>query len=504
VVSVPARRLTRTEYENAIADLLGIDVTAEWPQDTVALGFDNQVEAQPFTYGHAQGIGATAEAVALAAIEDLDALLPCDPSDDELACAELFIETFGRRAYRRALSEDEVARLTEVFEATLAADDLSTAIRLVLETILQSTHFHHRFELGQGEPDADGTIALSGVEIASRLSFFFWASGPDEALLDAAEAGELDTPEGVRAEAERMLDDPRARRGLENFYRQWLRLDKLAAAQKDPTLFPDFDDAFAHDLSRGTLEFTSYVTLDAGGDLRDLLTSNIAVVTSRTAFLYGTDAPNGGLPALVVTNEDERAGIITDPAILAAHAKPDQTSPIARGLFVREALLCQTLPSPPDDVQIEVPPLDPTLTTRERYAEHSANPACAGCHSQIDGPGFAFENYDAIGRYRSSENDKPIDASAKIINAEDAEGDVDGALELAEVLADSEIMKRCFTTQVTRYAMGRGETPEDACAIEATSATSSGEAPTIRDILLAVTQRPTFLRRKVAVPESCQ
>jgi hypothetical protein len=501
----PGRRITRAEYANVVDDLFGVTANPAWPADATSVGFDNQVEAQPLSFQHVDGMMSTAEDVAALAVADLDALLPCDPASiGEVACAGDLIDELGRRAYRRPLSLEERARLEQVFAESLAETDFTTAVRAVVETILQAPGFHYRFELGEGGAAQDGTVALGGYEIASRLSFFLWASIPDDALLGAAAAGQLASTDGVRAEAERMLADPKARRGLAHFYRQWLRLDRLLATSKLASVYPEFDDALVADLIQGSLEFATYVTLDSSiGDLEELYTANIAAVSARTAPLYGMAAPVESGHALVLTDPAQRAGILTDPGILAAAAKPDQSSPIARGLFVREALLCQSLPSPPEGAIIETPPLDPTLTTRERFAQHSVDPACAGCHSLIDPVGFAFESYDGIGRFRETENGLAIDTSGELVSAADANGPITGALQLADRLVTSEFGQRCFITQLTRYALGHTETEVDACGIGAATA-EIGADTSIRDVLLTIVTRPSFLRRPAIDLGTCQ
>jgi hypothetical protein len=500
----PSRRLTHTEFEHAVRDLLGVDAEPGWPQDAASLGFDNQVEAQPISFQHIEGMMSTAEDVA-AAVEDTSALLPCDPTEigDE-ACGQAFVAAFAYRAYRRPVAPEELARLQGILAAGIAAGGLDIGIRRVIETVLQSPSFHHRFEVGTGEPADDGSVQLSGFEIASRLSFFLWASVPDEALLSAATDGRLLDTEGVRAEAERMLADPRARRGLSSFFRQWLRIDRLQVATKSAELFPEFDQAVADDLMQGTLELTSYVTFDSGmGDFHELFTTGVAAVSANTAPIYGVTPPSAPGFALVPTPDGQRAGILTDATMLAAFAKPEESSPVARGVFIREALLCQPLPSPPEDMLIEPPPLDPSMTTRERFAEHSNNPSCAGCHSLIDPPGFALEAYDAIGRYRASENGLPIDTTGKLTGADDANGPITDAVDLATTLADSDIARRCFTTQLTRFAQGHTETDDEACMIDALSA-ELAPSTRIRDIALAIVTQPHFIRRPAVKLGECQ
>ncbi len=495
----PGRRLTQIEYRNTVLDLLGVAASPAWPGDAVSLGFDNQVEAQPFSYQHAEGLMSTAEEVAAAV--DVAAVVPCDPAmTGEVACGSAFISAFGRRAYRRPLGEEERARLEAVFAAGVAEAGFDVGVRRVIEVVLQSTAFHHRFEVGVPDPTVAGVSRLTGLEVAARLSFFLWASAPDDALLDAAEAGALGAEAGVRAEAERMLADPRARRGLANFYRQWLRLDRLLTTTKSGE---PFDQELIDELAKGTLELAAYVTFDSPvGTLRELYTTEIAVVTGRTAPLFGVAAPDPESFALVATPAGQRSGILTDPSILSAFAKPDQSSPVARGLFVREALLCEPLPSPPEGAIVETPPLDPSLTTRERFAQHTVDPSCAGCHALIDPVGFPLEAYDAVGRYRTHENGRPIDTSGSVKDAEDASGDVANVAELAAQIAESDVGRRCFATQITRYARGHAETPGEACDLAA-MVESLGPDPTLREILLTVVSRPSFLERPTIQTGAC-
>ncbi len=500
--AAPVRRLTQAEYVNVVDDLLAVQATPSWPADASSLGFDNQVEAQPLSFQHVEGMLRTAEEVAAAV--DVGAVVPCLPSEiGEEACGATFVERFGRLAYRRDLTVDEQSGLEALFAEALADRGFDAAIRTVIETVLQSTSFHYRFERAAGEPDADGLVALDGFELASRLSFFLWASGPDEALLDAAASGALADPEGVRAQAERMLGDRRARRGLGNFFRQWLRLDRVLVADKSAELFPEFDGELAAELAQGAIELATYVTLDADGNLEALYTTDVVAVTERTAPIFGVAPPEGPGYALVTAPEGQRFGVLTAPAIMAGFAKPEESSPIARAVFIREALLCEPLPSPPEGVLIESPPFDPTQTTRQRFAQHAADPACVGCHRLIDPLGFPLEGYDAIGRFRTEENGIPIDTSGQLDGAEDASGPLSGPGDLARALSSSDVGRRCFLTQLSRYASGRTETPGEACALDA-MATELEPGTPIRTILASIVTRPSFLRRPALVLGECQ
>ncbi|HZO12395.1 MAG TPA: DUF1592 domain-containing protein [Polyangiaceae bacterium] len=495
----PLRRLTRQEYNNTIRDLLNDDSgpADAWLPDPIALGFDNNAKAQVVSFQLAEQFVASAEAVAATAMQNL--ALPC--AEQTSACAREFIDDFVPRAYRRPLTDDDRARLMGVFGWGLSEDGFDTGIRLVLETVLQSPHFLYRVELTGVE--SGELVRLDDYAIATRLSYLLWGSMPDAELFDSASRGELHTREQVRAQAERMLLDWRARDALANFTRQWALLDEIDDAEKDPQQFPLFSEEVKPFLKQGTTLFVDHVTFASDkGDFEELMTASYVFANAQTAPLWGTSAAGDDFQRVDV-DPAQRAGIVTDLAWLTALAKYDQSHPVARGVFVREHLLCQTLPNPPDNVEIEIPMVDPNSTTRERFSQHSADPSCAGCHELIDPLGFGFEHYDAVGMYRDTENGKPVDASGSIVQTEDLDGPFDGAVELAHKLAASSEVRRCFATQWYRYAFGRGETPSDGCTIDDLHARWGDRDFNLRELLIALTQTDAFFYRRPFPEEEC-
>ncbi|MCA9545026.1 MAG: DUF1588 domain-containing protein, partial [Myxococcales bacterium] len=334
-------------------------------------------------------------------------------------------------------------------------------MRVALAAMLQSPQFLYRLTAPTPDEVEGAAVPLAGWVRASRLSYFLWGSTPDEALLAAAEAGALGTVEGVAAQVRRILPDPRTRATVQHFHRQWLGLDALARMEKDHP-YPGGVEALRAVLARSVEALVDEAFVQ-GVDA--LLSGPSLHVDGDLAALLGLPAPAGDFGP-VAAPADQRAGLLTHPAVLAKLAHPDQTSPIHRGIFVRERLLCQTLPPPPADLIIEPPDPDPRATTQQRFAQHTADPACAGCHTLMDPVGFGFENYDELGRFRQTENGLPVDASGELVAppTPDLAGPFDGAVALAERLAQSPAVKQCVATWWFRYALARGELPVDACA----------------------------------------
>ena len=496
----PARRMTRFEYDNTVRDLLG-DTTApssEFPADEVSGIFNNQADTLVVSQLLAEGYMTASELVAAEAVKKLDTLVGCDPAaSSEQKCGAQFIESFGKRAFRRPLDTDSRALLTGVFTKALAMWDYPSAIRLVIQTALQSSRFIYRLEFGMPDPAAVGVVKLDDYEMASRLSYLLWGSTPDQPLMDAADAGELATSEQVSAQATRMLADPRARGVIENFHTQWLGLTRLTTLDKDTTTFPGYTPALKTTWQKETLAFVDDVLLDGSGDLGTLLSAPYTMMDADTAAFYGIPGgPTGSAFQRVDLDPTQRAGILTQPSILALNAHVDQTSPVHRGKFVRERLLCQQISPPPPNVKAVPPPVDPNATTRERFAQHSNDPSCSTCHKLMDPIGFGFESYDAIGQFRAKEAGKAIDDSGEIFESKDANGKFNGAVELADRLSRSEEVRSCVVTQWFNYGHGRTTTTEDTCTLQQLRTTFASANYDVKALLIGLTQTDAFLYRK--------
>jgi hypothetical protein len=489
-------RLTRAQYDNTVRDLLDYEGSpaSAFPADANTEGFDVGLTVPSVL---AQQYFDTAETLAEEAIADLGSLLPCDPGAmGEDACAAEFVTDFGRRAFRRPLTDEEHARLMGLFTAGRDGYDFATGIQLVVHGALTSSHFIYHVELA---PEAvPGEITrVTGYAMANRLSYFLWNTMPDEELFAAAAAGELDTAEGVEAQARRMVMDPRMADGLGNFTRQWLHLDAFATLDKDPELFPEFDGQLADDLRASLEAYVEHVVLEGDGSIEALLTGRVAFVNDRVASIYDLSGTYGSELELVELPGDERHGLLTQPGLLALLAKTNQSDPIHRGKFVRERLFCQNLPSPPDDLVIRAPDPAPGLSTRERFAEHSNNPGCAECHQLMDPIGFGFENFDALGRFRAEDDGRPVDASGEIFATDDADGPFDGVGELSERLAGSRQVQECVTRQLFRYSVRRVETTQEQCGLDELFDVAAETNWDVREMLVHITQTDGFAYRRV-------
>ncbi|MBC8069768.1 MAG: DUF1592 domain-containing protein [Deltaproteobacteria bacterium] len=497
-------RLTHRQYDNTIRDLVGIEdaTSAVFIPDPKLAGFDNNAELLSVGDRLARDYRRAAEDIAGRVVEDperLAALLPCD--DESSACAEQMIDEFGRRAFRRPLAEHERARYLALFSAADGLYDGGSAfeqgVRVVVESMLQSPNVLYRVELSSPD-EGDESVPLGGYEIATRLSYLLWNSTPDDALLDAAEAGELDDADGIAEHARRLLDDPRAHDPVADFHAQWLHVDEYLDVAKDPTLFPDWDLELGDAMQQESRRFIERVVFEQAGGFTELMTSPSTVVDTRLAAIYGVQVEGDGFEA-VELDPSERAGILTQVGFLASRAYADTTSPIHRGVFVQRALLCAELPEPPPDIDPSLPPLEGEIrTTRDAVTVHTSPDECAGCHTLINLPGFALEGYDAIGRVRDQDNGWPVDA-AVTMTLDDAPVEIDGGVELAAAIAASPSAQRCYVRQWFRYASMRKDNPDDACTIDGLHAAltdpNAEVALSVQDLMVALTQTRAFRNR---------
>ncbi|MCB9546461.1 MAG: DUF1592 domain-containing protein [Myxococcales bacterium] len=499
--AMPLRRLSRVELASTLRDLLGDDGGALdlLPPDVESLGFDNQAESQAVPDLLAERYLALAEAVT--ARVDLLALAPCeDAAGAGEACARAFLVGFLPRAFRRPADEAQVERYLESYRLGAAedpADAYRAGLTFALQHVLIAPALLYRVEeAGAPWVDADGVerTPVDGYSVASRLSYFLWRTLPDEALFAAAASGALDTAEGVRAQATRMIDDPRAAATIADFHGQWLGIDQLPTVEKDAVFFPDFDRA--RDALREEAELLAVdVFLRENGTLADLLTTPEAFVGPETAGLYGVDAPPAPL-SRVALDPTVRAGILTLPGVLAVHAQSTRTSPILRGHFVREQLLCGGVPPPPPGVDTSVPFLDPADPDYETdpFAETMSNPECLGCHRLMNPIGQAFEGFDATGRFAPDRRGRPIPTAGTLYRS-DVDGDFDGPVALARRLAGSDQVADCVATHWWRFAHGHKERAPDAALLADVRRRFRASGGHLRTLLLALVTADQFRER---------
>lgn len=500
----PLRRLTRFEYQNALEDVFGSELPDDlFPRDEVALGFDNQAGTLGTTDLHVGGYLEMATSIAEGLVAEptrLAAMAGCSEQTPE--CLRTLAETLGRRLLRRPLAAGELDVYLETAGDATTPEGFDEGAVRVVATLLQHPEFLYRFERASSE-SVEGQPFASPYVLASRLSFLFWGSVPDGALLDAAASNALATRADVERQARRLVADERARRGLLHFYLQWLKLSDFVLVDKDRLLFTRWDDELHDELGRETTRFLEAVLWEDDARFETLMTAPYTFANAVLADFYGlpvTNPDQSELTKQVFGANVPRGGLLTHGSILATQAKANQTDPIHRGKFIRTQFFCTEPQPPPPDLVVSPPVLDPRKTTRERFEQHRADDSCAGCHDQLDPAGLLFEHYDAIGRYRETENGLPVDASG-YLSETDIEGPINGVPELAERLTESAQVRQCMIKQWFRYTFGRGETEADTCTLDKLEGVFLNTNGDLNELLVALTQTDPFLYATPA-PES--
>ena len=485
VGEAPLRRLTRFEYDNTVRDLLG-DTTrpaqSRFSPDELYGGFAANAVA-PISKTQLDEYAAAAEDLAATFVEtQLDQWIDCPVSDS--ACAATFVTELGRRAFRRPLEPTEVDDYVALYEDARAGWDGLTGLRMVVQAMLLSPSFLYHVEpaAAPADPEADalGLVEVEPYALASRISYFVWASMPDDELLDAAEAGELSTPEGLEAQVRRMLEDERAADAIASFTAQWMHLEGLRDKVKDAELYPQWNETLAEAMEHEALAFTDEVIRHGDGSLRTLLTAGWTMADPELAALYGAEPAEGGGFGRVELPEGERAGLLTQAAFLTTNAHAAETSWVHRGLFVRQSLLCQTLPAPPVGVEVNDP----------NDAGRLENPECMGCHTMIDPIGWGFDDYDSLGQFSGDGQPGEVAGVPEV-------GQFDDVVQLASELAQSPTVHDCVATQWFRFAARRSETLADSCALDDIKARFADSGQDIRELVVAVVASEAFRYQQV-------
>jgi hypothetical protein len=470
------RRLTHSQFNHTDRDLLGDQTSPanQFPPEDFINGFRNQSQAQSLSPLLIEAYSAAAERLARNAFRggDTRKLIPCPPSP---ACGARFVREFGLKAFRRPLDPVEQKR----YEALLKSEkDFINGAQLVVEAMLQSSSFLFRI-------DETSDPKWKPYVTAGRLSYSVWDSMPDAELFAAAARGDLSTPQGVEKAVRRMLDHPRAREALDEFVSQWLRFDRILTASKDKRKYPQFTRETAVAMTEEARAFVGDLVW-SGRNSMELFTAKYGYPDSDLAAIYQVAAPAKEFDRVPFPADSQRAGLLGQGLFLAVTAKPDDSAPTARGLFVREQFLCQHVPEPPAGVNTNLPPVTEARpqTNRDRMSEHATNPSCATCHKLIDPIGFGLERFDAIGMQRDkfkllfntgrrSEGgnrrapgktvELDIDATGYVAGIPDSQ--FSSPSQLGAVLAKSAQCQECMVKQYFRYTAGRMETPADRPAI---------------------------------------
>ncbi|HVR64352.1 MAG TPA: DUF1592 domain-containing protein [Polyangia bacterium] len=448
---VTMHRLNRAEYNNTVRDLFGsaLHPADDFTADNRGDAFDNIAEILTLSPVQLEQYQQAAEALSDEALGINRAkLITCDVAAD--ACVRTTLQNLATRAWRRPAQDAELGPYLDLIAtAKSQGDGVDVGLKLALQALLISPDFLFRVELDP-DPTSLTPHALSPYEIASRLSYFLWSSMPDEALFSAAAAGTLRTPAVLEAQIARMMKDPKAAALVQNFAGQWLYTRLIPDLQPDPTLFPKFDA----DLRASMRQETELLFRDiafGGVPASALVNGTFTYVNDRLASHYGLP-PVGStdLKRVDLAANPQRGGFMGQATILAATSHPNATSPVNRGKWILNDLLCTDVPAPPNNVNTMLPPL-PAGSTRRQQLEAHKQKACATCHQLMDPLGFGFENYDAVGAYRTMENGQPIDASGNYIDGTP----FSGIRQLGTLIAADPKFTACVASKLYTYALGR-------------------------------------------------
>jgi mono/diheme cytochrome c family protein len=423
----------------------------------------------------------------------------CHPAGtaDETPCATNILTRLARRAYRRAVTSDDIQTLLSFYKRGRAAGSFDDGIRAGLERVLVSPDFLFRIESDPVGVSAGTAYRISDVELASRLSFLLWSSIPDDTLLDLAIRGKLHEPAVLEQQVSRMFADPRTRTALvQNFFSDWLETRNVWLLNPDGTKFPFFDDNLRSAFVKETELFLD-AQLKEDNSVADLLTSNETFLNEQLARHYGIPGIYGSHFRPVKLTDENRFGLLGKASVLAVTSYTTRTAPTIRGKWVLENILNAPPPAPPPNV----PSLESSnkdgqlLTVRQMLEMHRANPACAGCHARMDPLGLSLENFDAIGRWRTTDAGHAIDASGVLLDGTK----VDGPRELRQALMAQKMQfVKTVTDKLLTYALGRGLEYYDAPTVRAIDRSAAANDYHWSAVVLSIVKSAAFQMRTAA------
>lgn len=490
-------RLTRAQYENSIHDVLGADLIApaslepDVPYDDLYAVGASVAKASPRGIELYEDGARNVATQVIGSPTRLASLLPCTPTATaDGACLDAFVSKVGRRLWRRPLTHDErTALVTNGLKAATALNGFQHGVGYALLGLLQSPRFLYRPEVGEADPD-NGGRRLTGLEVATRLSYFLWNGPPDDALLDAAQNGAMQTEDGVTAQVARMMADPKVHRAVRNFADEWLQLRDLLDLNKDPNVYKHFSSDLGASAREETLSLVEYLALEQDADFRDLLLTRTTFVDRRLAAVYDIPAVSDKGVAKVELPPGERLGLLGQVSFLAMRAHPVSSSPTLRGKYVRQMLLCDHVPNPPAGLNTALPePSTTAKTMRERLSVHMSAPSCAYCHKFIDPIGLGFEHFDGIGRFRTTENGAAIETSGALDEVPFAD-----LATLANDVAQSPKYPHCVAQKMYAYAVGRPVTDGETAQVDALGSAFVDSGLRLKALMQAVATSQGFRR----------
>lgn len=495
------RRLSNAEFDTSVKALLGVDSKfgASFTPDTRQDGFTRN-DAQRVDPVFITQLDAAAKQLAESAMPQLNALAPCaDALNGGEACAQKFLMSFATRAYRRPATARELEALLNVYRAGAEGATYADGIQTAIQAVLESPGFLYVTELG--DTPLAPRAQLSEYEIAASLAYLLTGSPPDDALIQAAAMGQLHTPELRKQQAQRLLMTDAASKQVTRMVEEWLGIDRILETAKDSAVYPEFAglrDAMKVEADR----FVSEVMWKNAGNVSELLSADWTPADDSLARMYLNLGSNDQLPQRVdghlPLTSVRRRGILNQGAFLSVYAHANETAPVLRGVAVLRRLACFNVP-PPTSLNVNiVPPVpDASKTTRERFAIHSKDAACAGCHTQIDAIGFTFEGLDGMGRARTMENNKPIDSATTVKGGFSFDGSYPDAAALAMQLAGSQELRTCFATHLFRNSAARNTETEavEKAFLDQVAALPQSSQGKFADVLLAFVSSDLFIQR---------
>ena len=489
------RRLTIPQYKNSIRDLFGtaVTVTTEFEEDTMLSGFSSIGAARvSLSAKIVEQFETSALDIAKQVLSNTTTrgtFVGCTPAaitDD--ACTRQFVTKVGRRAWRRPLLEEEIVQYVAIARtAQTQANDFFGGLQYALAGILESPFFLYREELGRPDAAQPARLVFEDHELATRLSFFLWNSTPDDLLLDAADARQLTTGTGLATQAQRLLTSERTSSAMQSFFGELYRLGDLDQLSLLPSLFPLMTTTIGAAMRGETLRFLTDLAFTRGGDFREVFDARTTFVNKELATLYGLPAPAGtDFAATTLPDTGMRAGLLGQGSFLAVSSQPNRSSPTRRGKFIREMLLCQSMPTPPPNVD-PFPDAAPG-TAREKLTSHRQNPSCGSCHQFMDPIGLGLENFDGIGAFRTMDSGQVIDAS----------GDLDGVAfagprDLGLALKNHPDAPACVARNLYRYATAHIENIGEEAAISLLVKAFQDNGYRFRSLVEGMVKSPAFV-----------
>ncbi len=494
------RRLTQEQYKSSVTDLLGdnLDLSLSLPADQVAeegFEFISVGASQVTTSGlGVQQYDAFARALADQVFADVthrEAFVGCTSAALSDDCVTSFLQRFGRSAFRRPLSDEELARYRQLVNQGQLQFDVWRGLQVATTAFLNSPNFLYRVEVGFAAPQLAATYRLDDFEVATRLSYLLWNTTPDGQLLDAAAAGQLAQLDGLRQAAMRLLDAPRAEAPLVQFFSEWLGFKNLDQLPKDPLAFPAYTDTLRVAMRQQFERTIAGDFLRGNRSLMEIFSTRDTYVNFELAKLYGLPGITGSeFVRVTFPSDGPRVGLLTLAGLLAANSRATMTSPTLRGRFISERLLCRPIAPPPPNVKTSLPPppADGHIETmRERLTRHATDPACAGCHRQMDPFGLALEHFDGVGVYRELDQGQPINTSGELDGVA-----FDGAIGLGALLAGDPRVASCVGRNLARHAWGQAEGSDENWIFDILSQRFAGSGYSFKALVLDLVTHDSF------------